>query len=218
MTLKELAAYLQLNERTVLKLASAGQIPSVRIARQWRFKRENIENWLDDMMESGKSIEEPSEEAPEIVLGEVCDPKGIMVNFTPTSRKEVIDKMVGLLSNLGVVRDKSALARGFIEREKMMSTAMPGGTAVLHCRTVPAKAVTQPGLALATCHSSFQFGASDCDATRIFFALAAPSNRVHLALMSAIAPLMRSSELADTLAAINSPEEAYKTITEYLPD
>src|SRR2546428_13900853 len=37
MTVKELAAYLNLNERTVLKLAAEGPMPAVKVGNQWRF-------------------------------------------------------------------------------------------------------------------------------------------------------------------------------------
>src|SRR2546430_16214144 len=36
MTVKELAAYLNLNERTVLTLAAEGPLPAVKVGNQWR--------------------------------------------------------------------------------------------------------------------------------------------------------------------------------------
>src|SRR5438128_5209130 len=38
MTVKELSAYLNLNERTVLKLAAEGPLPAVKVGNQWRFR------------------------------------------------------------------------------------------------------------------------------------------------------------------------------------
>ena len=43
MTLKELAAYLNLNERTVLKLAAEGPLPAVKVGNQWRFRKAMID-------------------------------------------------------------------------------------------------------------------------------------------------------------------------------
>jgi len=37
MTVKQVAEYLQMDEHTVYKLARSGQIPSIKIAGQWRF-------------------------------------------------------------------------------------------------------------------------------------------------------------------------------------
>src|SRR6266852_7832323 len=50
MTVKDLAAYLNLNERTVLKLAADGPLPAVKVGNQWRFRKAMIDAWLDDQM------------------------------------------------------------------------------------------------------------------------------------------------------------------------
>ena len=48
MTVKQLAEYLQMDEHTVNKLARSGQIPSLKIAGQWRFKKDVIDNWISE--------------------------------------------------------------------------------------------------------------------------------------------------------------------------
>jgi len=48
MTVKEVAEYLQLDEHTIYRMARKGEIPAYKVARQWRFKRELIEKWLED--------------------------------------------------------------------------------------------------------------------------------------------------------------------------
>ncbi|MCD6093284.1 MAG: helix-turn-helix domain-containing protein [Candidatus Omnitrophica bacterium] len=37
MTVKQVAEYLQMDEHTIYKLSRSGQIPSIKIAGQWRF-------------------------------------------------------------------------------------------------------------------------------------------------------------------------------------
>ncbi|MEO0295117.1 MAG: helix-turn-helix domain-containing protein, partial [candidate division WOR-3 bacterium] len=48
MTVKQIAEYLQMDEHTVYKLARSGQIPSLKIAGQWRFKKEVIDKWISE--------------------------------------------------------------------------------------------------------------------------------------------------------------------------
>ncbi|NQS90428.1 helix-turn-helix domain-containing protein [Patescibacteria group bacterium] len=48
MTVKQIAEYLQMDEHTIYKLARSGQIPSIKIAGQWRFKKEIIDKWIGD--------------------------------------------------------------------------------------------------------------------------------------------------------------------------
>ncbi|HPO91601.1 MAG TPA: helix-turn-helix domain-containing protein [Victivallales bacterium] len=48
MTVKQVAEYLQMDEHTVYKLARSGQIPSIKIAGQWRFKKDVIDKWISE--------------------------------------------------------------------------------------------------------------------------------------------------------------------------
>ena len=46
MTLEEVAEYLQLSTKTVYRLVQSRRVPCFRIGRQWRFKRDQLEDWL----------------------------------------------------------------------------------------------------------------------------------------------------------------------------
>jgi excisionase family DNA binding protein len=47
LTTEEVLEYLQVNLRTVYRLIKAGKIPAVRVGRQWRFRKRDIDGWLD---------------------------------------------------------------------------------------------------------------------------------------------------------------------------
>jgi excisionase family DNA binding protein len=47
LTTEEVLDYLQVNIRTVYRLIKAGRIPAVRVGRQWRFRKRDIETWLE---------------------------------------------------------------------------------------------------------------------------------------------------------------------------
>src|SRR6188474_1065398 len=47
LTTEEVLDYLQVNLRTVYRLIKAGKIPAVRVGRQWRFRKRDIDAWLD---------------------------------------------------------------------------------------------------------------------------------------------------------------------------
>lgn len=46
MTANQLAEYLQINEQTIYRKASKGQIPAVHIGKTLRFKKDVIDGWL----------------------------------------------------------------------------------------------------------------------------------------------------------------------------
>jgi excisionase family DNA binding protein len=47
LTTEEVLDYLQVNLRTVYRLIKAGKIPAVRVGRQWRVRRADLDAWLD---------------------------------------------------------------------------------------------------------------------------------------------------------------------------
>ncbi|EGR9006588.1 helix-turn-helix domain-containing protein [Vibrio vulnificus] len=47
LTLKEVAAYLKLAEKTAYRLASEGKLPGFKVGGSWRFKREDLEAWIE---------------------------------------------------------------------------------------------------------------------------------------------------------------------------
>ncbi len=46
LTIKEVAAYLRFTTTTVYRMAQLGKIPAFRVGRQWRFKKEEVDEWL----------------------------------------------------------------------------------------------------------------------------------------------------------------------------
>ena len=46
LTTEEVLEYLNVNLRTVYRLIRAGKIPAVRVGRQWRFRKSDIDEWL----------------------------------------------------------------------------------------------------------------------------------------------------------------------------
>jgi excisionase family DNA binding protein len=52
LTTEEVLEYLNVNLRTVYRLIKAGSIPAVRVGRQWRFRKRDIDKWLDGQRHS----------------------------------------------------------------------------------------------------------------------------------------------------------------------
>ncbi|MEH6575682.1 MAG: helix-turn-helix domain-containing protein [Amphritea sp.] len=48
LTLKEVAEYLKLAEKTAYRLAAEGKLPGFKVGGSWRFKKEDIENWIKE--------------------------------------------------------------------------------------------------------------------------------------------------------------------------
>jgi excisionase family DNA binding protein len=47
MTVRDVAEYLQFGHAKIYKMARAGEVPAVRIGKEWRFKRDALDGWLN---------------------------------------------------------------------------------------------------------------------------------------------------------------------------
>ena len=54
LTTKQVAKYLQVKPLTVYQWAKTSKIPAVKIGRIWRFKRDVIDNFLENKLEDQK--------------------------------------------------------------------------------------------------------------------------------------------------------------------
>jgi excisionase family DNA binding protein len=56
MTVKEVAEYLKVNKRTIYRLLRRGAIPAAQIGHQWRFDRETVDDWINQLSASNRII------------------------------------------------------------------------------------------------------------------------------------------------------------------
>ena len=56
-TIRQVAEYLKINEKTAYRLAADGKIPGFKVGGSWRFRRDEIET-----LTKGKSLDEKSNE------------------------------------------------------------------------------------------------------------------------------------------------------------
>ncbi len=53
-TVNEVAKYLRLNKMKVYRLAQRGDIPGYKFGREWRFKVDRLEQWIEEQEVSKK--------------------------------------------------------------------------------------------------------------------------------------------------------------------
>lgn len=53
LTLKEVAVYLKLAEKTAYRLAAEGKLPGFKVGGSWRFKESDIEKWIEEKKNKG---------------------------------------------------------------------------------------------------------------------------------------------------------------------
>jgi excisionase family DNA binding protein len=113
LTTEEVLEYLQVNLRTVYRLIKAGKIPAVRVGRQWRFRKRDIDAWLDSQRPRGaaRAGAQPAQPAPR-PSGVPARPRVLVVD-DEASIRDLLSKTLALAEyDVDVAPDgRSALDR-----------------------------------------------------------------------------------------------------------
>ena len=96
LTTEEVLDYLQVNLRTVYRLIKAGKIPAVRVGRQWRFRRSDIDAWLDSQRPRGGGVRPvPSAATRSAAAVSTARPRVLVVD-DEASIRELLEKTLAL--------------------------------------------------------------------------------------------------------------------------
>lgn len=115
LTTEEVLEYLQVNLRTVYRLIKAGKIPAVRVGRQWRFRKRDIDAWLDSQRPRGGSraaAAAPASATPARPAAGTARPRVLVVD-DEASIRDLLSKTLALAEyDVDVAPDgRSALER-----------------------------------------------------------------------------------------------------------
>lgn len=55
MTVRDVAGYLNVDEKTVYRLTNRGGLPGFKVAGAWRFKRSDLDNWIDQQKKAAQN-------------------------------------------------------------------------------------------------------------------------------------------------------------------
>jgi excisionase family DNA binding protein len=113
LTTEEVLEYLQVNLRTVYRLIKAGKIPAVRVGRQWRFRKHDIDTWL----ESQRSRQAPGAAVPPRVRAAPIGRPRVLVADDEPSVRELLVKTLAL-AEYDV--DVAADGRAAVERLRVL--------------------------------------------------------------------------------------------------
>ena len=208
LTLEEVAKYLRISERTVYDCAQKGEIPAGKIRASWRFKKSEIDKWVDEKLVS--SSLNPSINS--INVESIISLHRIL--FLNHSGKR--DVLLALAENLAAapqIKNRQELAVEIIKREELMSTAIGCGIAIPHIRL---SSVTDLVVSVGISRSDIvDFHPLDDEPVRLVFMIAAAHNQHadYLQTLSWFSARLKNRELRDSLLAAQTPQEVYDLLT-----
>lgn len=223
LTLGDVAATFGWTTRFVERLAAVDQLPGTEVNGQWQFRREDLLEWLDRKIQTLDPVQvagleqkleaELQASSRNIRIAERLKPEFVDVTFKPTDRTDVLKQLVNLADKTGLVISTAHLYASLAERERLVSTALPGGFAICHPRRPAPHILRRTLLAVLRTSEPVAFGAEDGQPTRLFFLIAAIDDRAHLYALARLTRIVRGPTLQKLLQASTS-EQLIQTIQE----
>ena len=205
MTVQEVADYLRVSERTVYDWASKGQIPCGKFGATWRFKRDQIEQWIN-----GKLNKE--DESQPLTISNILSPKRISF-LSAVTKQQAIEQIIELISTSDAIENVAELRDAVLEREKLMSTAIGLGIAVPHVRLSSVKRLV---MALGISRAGINdYDSLDGQPVKAIFLIAAAKDQHvrHIKTLALIGGFAKDDIARRSLFSAQSESEVYKLLT-----
>jgi len=209
MTLEEVAEYLRVSERTVYDWANKGEIPCGKLGTSWRFKRSEVERWVDRKL----SASQKSHHDETVALHQVLRPDRVH-QLACGSKQWLLNALIDSVAELPEVTNRTELAREVFEREELMSTGIGFGIGVPHVRLA---SVTDLVMAVGVnSHALEDYASLDGSPVRIVCLLAARDDQhtKYLKTLAAISGLMKDEAVRNRLLDAPDEQTIFETLTE----
>lgn len=207
MTVHELAAYLHLDEGTVTKLVTAGKIPAVTVDRQFRFRRDVIDEWIEQQLVGDDESFADVPDGMKLPLEDLLPDSALITTMRAKTPVGVIEELAARAYTNGWLLDKPWFVGAVVERESLSSTAMEGGVAFLHTRTKDKGKIGRPFVIVGRSWEGIPFGSPDGGPTYLFFLLGLKYDRLHLPILGRLARALRNPATIARLRALSSPDQ-----------
>lgn len=217
MTLTELANYLKVAEKTVVRMARDGKIPGTKVASQWRFMRSKVDQWLEQRMQPNLTgnLFDLLKVAPEVVpVSRLVSPELMSFNLKPGSIQDVLEQLTEPLETQDLVRDNSAYLQMLLDRESLHSTAIAPHVAIPHARSPAEAGLKRSALVVGICPEGTDFNADDKVKTHVFLLICSDDDMVHLRLLAKISKLLSRPKVIKRLISCTNSEQVIALLSE----
>ncbi len=210
MTLSQVAAYLKVAEKTVLRMAHKSEIPCAKVASQWRFVKPMIDNWLLSKMKYFNPENEldrilVEDERALIPVTRLLHHAFVICDIWPGTIEQVLGQLIEPLFEAGIIADKTEYLNKLVVREQLLTTALGKGIAIPHIRNPRENPRGITLIIVGICKEGTDFGALDNAATKIFLLLCTDSEKLHLRILARLNRIINDHALIQEL--LQAPDE-----------
>jgi PTS system nitrogen regulatory IIA component len=208
LTIEEVARYLRVSERTVYDWAQKGEIPSGKIGTVWRFKKSEIEKWVNDRLAANRLNPQYSSIQIEAIIS-----PGRILFLNYASKRDVLLTLAENIAQAPQVKNPQELSAEILKRDELMSTAIGRGIAIPHVRL---SSVTDLVVSVGISRTDIvDFQTLDDEPVRLVIMIAAAYNQhaYYLQTLSFFSARLKNRELRNALLGAGDSAEAYRLFT-----
>jgi len=207
LSIEEVAEYLHIAVPDIERLLADGEIPVVRQGpTRVAFLKRDVDTWAarrilsfssGDLHEyhrvSSAKVHDLS--AQHAIMPEVFDLSHIDEAMSSRTMSSIVRGMVALADSTGKVVYPDDLRESLIAREKMGTTALSGGFALLHPLHHEPYMFDDSFIVLGRTISALPFHSPDGQTTDLFFAVCCQDDRIHLHLLARLCMMCQRTSL-----------------------
>lgn len=221
MTTKELAEYIKLNEKTVIKMAQTGEIPGIKVGNQWRFHLMTIDDYLQGRLvkSSDSDLDKVINTANVVVpLSRLIREETIILDLKSLTKSEALEELSIFAEKISITVNQKVLLDELNKREKMLSTALGNGIAVPHPRNPSPELFNSTGIILARSSAGIEFDAPDKKKVHLFFMCCADNEFTHIRYLAKVSKFLHVNKIFDSLMNAADKNKIMQILLEYERD
>ena len=225
-TLQEVASYLHLSQEDVEVLVKRREIPFDLSGSRPVFSRVEIDAWASQRLlgfaggpladyhrKSSAKMHDLSRDSA--IISELLKPHFVGVGLNSRTKSSLMRDMVEMADATGILTDKNELLTSIIDREKMCSTALAGGMAILHPQHHLPYLSDDSFVMLARTVEPVPFCSADGQTTDVFFLVCCQDDRIHLHVLARICMLCYHTSLLMQIRESETAAEVYDAVTSH---
>ena len=144
--------------------------------------------------------------------GDEEETKAQLAKRRDREKHAVMEELAGVLARAPEIINPTKLLRDMEQRERNATTAIGGGVAIPHVRTLQARAFLM-GFARAE-GEGLHYGALDGEPVRLFFLMAAPpyDDRIYHQVHREVATILHDEDTVDALLAATDAQDVFNIL------
>ena len=219
--LNEAAIYLHLAQTDLETMVQHREIPVETQGHRLMFRKKDIDAWASQRIlglshkplttyhkqtsASARNISNHS-----LIVAELVCPEAIEPALISKTKSSVLRDMVALADRTELLCNPSDFLQSLIERERLCSTALSDGIALLHPRNHDPYMVEKSFISIGRAIHPVPFGAPDGNQTDLFFLIGCQDDRLHLHVLARLCMMSKQTKI---LSQLREAESANTMVT-----